>query len=82
MLLFRLNLVMLAKFAVEYGLKATRKNLIDVSEEFVRTFLQNCFTSACGLKHTPFILFYFPPFFMGEKKLRMLDVFMCSLVVL
>ena len=60
---------MLAKFAIYIlWFEGDLKNLIDDSEEFVRTFLQNCFTSACGLKHTPFILFYFPPFFMGEKK--------------
>ena len=35
---------MLANFAMDYGLKATY--LIGDSVEFVRTFLQNVFTSA------------------------------------
>ena len=39
---FRINLAKLAKFAIDYGLK----NLIGDSVEFVRTFLQNVFTSA------------------------------------
>ena len=42
MLFFRINFAMLAKFAVEDDLK----NLIDDSVEFVRTFIQNVFTSA------------------------------------
>ena len=36
-------MAMLAKFAMDYGLKATY--LIGDSVEFVRTFLQNVFTS-------------------------------------
>ena len=41
-LFFRINLAMLGKFAIDYGLK----DLIDDSVEFLRTFLQNVFTSA------------------------------------
>ena len=42
--LFKINLAMLVKFAIHYGLKA--KNLIDDSVEFVLIFRQNVFTSA------------------------------------
>ena len=44
--LFRINLAMLGKFAIDYGFEGDLKNLIDGSVEFVRTFLQNVFTSA------------------------------------
>ena len=44
--LFRINLAMLEKFAIDYGFEGDVKNLIDDSVEFVRTFLQNVFTSA------------------------------------
>ena len=40
--LLRINLAMLARFKIDYGLKATCYDRV----EFVRTFLQNVFTSA------------------------------------
>jgi hypothetical protein len=45
---------MLAKFAIDYGLK----NLIDDSVEFVRTFLQMLSLLPCGFKDTEFFYFF------------------------
>ena len=43
--LFRINLAMLAKFCDTFWFEGNLKNLIHDSVEFVRTFLQNVFTS-------------------------------------
>ena len=44
--LFRINLAMLAKICDTLWFEGDLKNIIDDSVEFVRTLLQNVFTSA------------------------------------